>query len=577
MTSLEAPALGNAPHVNDDELFINDDNLRDARDGERKDNGGSGGGERLRLEEELPSENEFRTTGLRLFLILSSLLVSVFCQALDDTIIATAIPPITDHFRRLSHVGWYGSVYLLTNCAFQLFYGKLYKIFPLRWVFMSALFIFELGSLVAAIAPKSETLITGRAVAGIGAAGITSGGMTIMAHTAPVRWRPTFTSMIGAVYGVASVVGPLLGGVLAEKVSWRWIFYLNLPLGGASAFILSLSLKRLPPSAGGQNLTVAMTIKRLDLVGTFTFIASIACLLTALQYGGTTAPWSSGLVVALLTIFSILLATFILAQILQKDENATIPTHIAKNRNMAFGAFFAICQGGAFNIFIFYLPLYFQVIKGANPIRSGINYLPLILVNTIGIIISGLLTTKLGYYMPWIWFSSMTMPIGAGLLTTLTVDSNPSQWVIYQLVFAIGSGFGLQQPFVTAQTSLPLEEVSTGMAIMLFSQLGGGAIFVPVAQSVFLSELVTSVGRAGIPGLDPHQLITLGATQFKQIIPPADIPRVVLAYNSGLQQAYKVALVLACVSIIGPLGMKWVSLKPETQKKNPGIADLDKV
>ncbi|EGE04286.1 MFS multidrug transporter [Trichophyton equinum CBS 127.97] len=540
MTSSEAPALGNAPHV-DDELFINDVNLRDARDGQRKDNGG--GGERLRLEEELPSENEFRTTGLRLFLILSSLLVSVFCQALDDTIIATAIPPITDHFRRLSHVGWYGSVYLLTNCAFQLFYGKLYKIFPLRWVFMSALFIFELGSLVAAIAPKSETLVTGRAVAGIGAAGITSGAMTIMAHTAPVRWRPTFTSMIGAVYGVASVVGPLLGGVLAEKASWRWIFYLNLPLGGASAFILSLSLKRLPPSAAGQILPVAMTIKRLDLVGTFTFIASIACLLTALQYGGTTTPWSSGLVVALLTIFAILLATFILAQILQKDENATIPTHIAKNRNMAFGAIFAICQGGAFNIFIFYLPLYFQVIKGANPIRSGINYLPLILVNTIGIIISGLLTTKLGY----------------------------------QLIFAIGSGFGLQQPFVTAQTSLPLEEVSTGMAIMLFSQLGGGAIFVPVAQSVFLSELVTSVGRAGIPGLDPHQLITLGATQFKQIIPPADIPRVVLAYNSGLQKAYKVALILACVSIIGPLGMKWVSLKPAAHKKAPITANEDKV
>ncbi|KAM5463855.1 hypothetical protein MauCBS54593_007300 [Microsporum audouinii] len=572
MTSPNAPDLGDPSTVNE---HSNNASLRGAdRHGRGEDC--SDGGVFLTLEEQRTSEDEFCTTGLRLFFILSSLLVSVFCQALDDTIIATAIPPITDHFRRLSHVGWYGSVYLLTNCAFQLFYGKLYKIFPLRWVFLSALFIFELGSLVAAIAPKSETLITGRAIAGIGAAGITSGAMTIMAHTAPIRWRPIFTSLIGAVYGIASVVGPILGGVFAEKVSWRWIFYLNLPLGGASALILSLSLKSLPPSAHGQNLSIAIMLKRLDVVGTFTFIASIACLLTALQYGGTIAPWSSGLVVALLTLFSVLLATFVLAQILQKDENATIPTHIAKNRNMAFGALFAICQGGAFNIFIFYLPLYFQVIKDASPIRSGINYLPLILINTVGIIISGILTTKLGYYMPWIWFSSLTMPIGAGLLTTLAVDSRTSQWVGYQFLFAIGSGFGLQQPFVTAQTALPLEEVSTGMAIMLFSQLGGGAIFVPVAQSIFISQLVTSVGAMGIPGLDPRQLISLGATQFRQIIPAKDIPRVILAYNDGLREAFKIALILACLSIIGPLGMKWVVVKPQSNRENMATVSQDK-
>ncbi|KAK2879527.1 hypothetical protein FQN49_000801 [Arthroderma sp. PD_2] len=457
-----------------------------------------------------------------------------------------------------------------------LFYGKLYKIFPLRWVFMSSLFIFELGSLIAAVAPKSETLIAGRAVAGIGAAGITSGAMTIMAHTAPVRWRPIFTSLIGAVYGIASVIGPILGGVLAEKASWRWIFYLNLPLGGASALTLLLSLKSLPSSANGQRLPIAILFKRLDVIGTFTFVASIACLLTALQYGGTTAPWSSGFVIALLTLFSVLLATFILAQILQKDENATIPTHIAKNRNMAFGAIFAICQGGAFNIFIFYLPLYFQIIKDTSPIRSGINYLPLILVNTVGIIISGMLTTKFGYYMPWIWFSSFTMPIGAGLLTTLRVDSSTSQWVGYQFLFAIGSGFGLQQPFVTAQTVLPLEEVSTGMAIMLFSQLGGGAIFIPVAQSVFMSQVVTSVGAMKIPGLDPRQLISLGATQFRQIIPSEDIPRVVLAYNVALQRAFRVGLIMACLSIIGPLGMRWVSVKLQGPKENMATAEHDK-
>lgn len=158
------------------------------------------------------SEEQYYTEGWRLFLILFSLLLSLFCQALDDTIIATAIPRIADDFKHLDDVGWYGSAYLLTNAAFQLFYGKLYQILPLRWVFLCALLLFEVGSLIAGVAPTSQTLIAGRAVAGTGAAGITSGALNIMAHVTPITQRPLFMSLIGAVYGVASTVGPILGG-----------------------------------------------------------------------------------------------------------------------------------------------------------------------------------------------------------------------------------------------------------------------------------------------------------------------------------------------------------------------------
>jgi hypothetical protein len=144
----------------------------------------TGPSQQTQQDEQRPEE-QFYSTGLRLFLVLTSLLLSIFCEALDETIIATAIPRITGYFHRLTQVGWYGSAYLLTNCAFQLFYGKLYRIFPLRWVFMTALFVFELGSLVSAVAPTSETLIAGRAIAGLGAAGMTSGALNIMAHTTP--------------------------------------------------------------------------------------------------------------------------------------------------------------------------------------------------------------------------------------------------------------------------------------------------------------------------------------------------------------------------------------------------------
>ncbi|GAD92455.1 hypothetical protein TERG_05351 [Paecilomyces variotii No. 5] len=506
-------------------------------------------------------EEKFYTTGIRLFFLLTALLISIFCEALDETIIATAIPRITDYFHVLTDVGWYGSAYLLTDCAFQLFFGKLYQIFSLRWVFMSSLFIFEVGSLVSAVAPTSRALIVGRAFAGLGAAGLTSGALNIMAHTTPVRWRPLFTSFIGAVYGIASVAGPLIGGAFAQTVTWRWNFYLNLPIGGAAALILTMSLRKLPPSAKGQHLPFWKAMQRLDPIGTISFVAGIICLLIALQWGGTRYPWSSGRVIALLVMFGILSVVFIISQMLLAPTNATIPRIIVRNRSMAFGAWFAFCQGAAFNLFIFYLPLYFQIVKNATPIKSGVDYLPLILVNTIAILLSGVLTTKLGYYMPWIWVSSILMPIGAGLLTLLKVNSNAGHWVGYQLLFAIGSGFGLQQPFVTAQAVLPIEYISTGTAVMLFAQLLGAAIFVSVAETVFAGELIRRIKAMGLEGLDPEELINSGATQFRSIVPADQLHQVLEAYNTSLVRAYLVGLIMACLSVIGPLGMEWVNVK----------------
>jgi MFS family permease len=510
---------------------------------------------------ETDNEEQFFVTGVRLALLLLSLLVSIFCEALDETIIATAIPRITDSYQKLTHVGWYGSSYLLTNCALQLLYGKLYQILALRWVFMAALFLFELGSLISAVAPTSETLIVGRAISGLGAAGLTSGALNIMAHTTPIRRRPLFTSLIGAVYGVASVAGPLIGGAFAERVTWRWNFYLNLPVGSAAALVLLLTLKRLPPSTHMKRLPITTVLRRLDPIGSISFITSVICLLVALQWGGITYAWSSARIIILLVLFAVLMIVFIGSQAVLIPQNATIPRHMAKNRSIAFGAWFAFCQGAAFNLYVFYLPFYFQAIKNATPIASGVDYLPLILINTVAILLSGVLTTHTGYYLPSIWVSSLLMPIGAGLLTRLRVDSSAAHWVGYQILFAIGSGFGLQQPFVTAQTVLPLHEISTGVAVMLFAQLGGGAIFVSVAQSVFTSELVKRVGELGIAELNPKELTSLGATQFRSVVPTEQLDTVLLAYNASLVQVYKIGLIMACLSVIGPLGMKWVNAK----------------
>ncbi|OTA64772.1 MFS general substrate transporter [Hypoxylon sp. EC38] len=506
-------------------------------------------------------EQQHYAQGWRLFLILSALLLSVFCQALDDTIIATAIPRITDEFKRLNDAGWYGSAYLLTNAAFQLFYGKLYQILPLRLVFLSALLIFEAGSLISALSPTSAVLIAGRAIAGTGAAGITSGALNIIAHTTPIHRRPLFVSLIGAVYGIASAIGPLIGGAFAERVTWRWNFYLNLPIGGATVIILFLVLRRLPPSAQGHRLPFLTTIARLDPIGTFTFIPSIACLLTALQWGGTTYPWSNGRIIALLTVFAVLLVAFVLAQAIQDDKNATVPKHIAKNRDMAFGALFSFCQGAAFNLYIFSIPLYFQAVKNATPIQSGVDYLPLILGNAVVIFVAGSLTAKIGTNVPWVWASSVLMAVGAGTLTLLRPNTRAGRWIGFQLLFAVGSGLGFQQPFVTAQAVLPLGDIGPGTGVMMLANLGGGAIFVSVALSVFAENLVSGVAALGLDGVDANSIVQLGATELRQLVPPQDVDQVVSVYNDALVKAYQVGLILSCISVIGPAGMRWVPLK----------------
>jgi MFS family permease len=171
-----------------------------------------------------PNQDEY-PTGARLFFVILALVLGVFLMSLDLTIVATAIPKITSEFHGLDDVAWYGSAFFMTIGGFQSAWGKAYKFFPLKPVFLISIFIFELGSLICGVAPNSTVLIVGRAIAGVGAAGIGSGGYTIIYFSAEPKKRPMFTGIIGASYGVAAVVGPLIGGVFADKVSWRWCFY----------------------------------------------------------------------------------------------------------------------------------------------------------------------------------------------------------------------------------------------------------------------------------------------------------------------------------------------------------------
>jgi MFS family permease len=308
-------------------------------------------------EEEEEDDDSRYPKSWKLGLITGALCLSVFCMALDNTIIATAIPKITDRFHALDDVGWYASAYLLTTCAFQLIFGKLYTFYSIKWTYLLALGIFELGSLVCAVAPTSTALIVGRAVAGLGSAGIFSGAILIVAHTVPLRQRPTYTGLIGGMYGIASVAGPLMGGAFTDNphLTWRWCFYINLPFGAVTAlfiifFFTSPQRKKLAKVGWKGQL------KQMDLPGTSLFLPGVVCLLLALQWGGTKYAWGSGRIIALLVLAGVLLLGFVLIQIFS-GERATVPTRVFKNRNIWSCAWFGAMLGGSFFVMMFYVSL----------------------------------------------------------------------------------------------------------------------------------------------------------------------------------------------------------------------------
>ncbi|KAF4309844.1 putative mfs transporter protein [Botryosphaeria dothidea] len=500
----------------------------------------------------------------KLAFITIALCLSVFCMALDNTIISTAIPRITDQFKALDDVGWYGSSYLLTTCAFQLIFGKLYTFFSIKWTYLAALFIFELGSFICGIAPTSEALIVGRAIAGLGSAGIFSGAILIVSKTVPLRQRPTYTGLIGAMYGIASVAGPLLGGVFTDKVTWRWCFYINLPFGLITAIFIFFFFKS-PKVVKNTAVGWKAKLNEFDLYGTFFFIPAIVSLLLALQWGGSKYEWKNARIIALFVVFGILILVFLGIQV-WKQEQATVPPRVIKNRTVWSSAFFGALLGGAFFVMVYYLPLWFQAIKGVSAVKSGIMNLPMILGLVVISMIAGVSVSLIGYYVPFMILSSIFMSVGAGLLTTLEVDTNHPKWIGYQFIFGAGVGFGMQQTLIAVQAALPTVDIPIGTAIMMFSQTLGGALFISVGQNVFTNQLVKNIASA-IPegGAQLQGLVqATGATELQGAITrvfPQYLAGVLSAYNDALTQAFYVSVALSALSIVGAVCVQWVSVK----------------
>ncbi|KAH9995350.1 putative efflux pump [Xylariaceae sp. FL0662B] len=498
-------------------------------------------------------------TGLKLSLIVLGLCLSVLLMALDNAIIATAIPKITDAFHSLPDVGWYGSAYLLTTAALQLLFGKFYTFLSLKGVFLTAIGIFELGSLICGVAQNSVTLIAGRAVAGIGAAGIMTGAFLILANSVPLVKRPMFTGLISSMYGVASVAGPLLGGVFTDKVSWRWCFFINIPVGGITILVIMVFFQNPTLAKPKDDETLLDRIKHFDPIGTILFMPSVICLLLALQWGGSVYAWSNRRVVALLGVFGVLLVAFLYTQYVQQ-EDATVPPRIVRKRTVWAGGLFAFGVGSTFFVMVYYIPIWFQSVQGASAVESGLRNLPMLISVAALSTAAGVAVSAFGHYAPFMVLGTAAMAAGAGLLSTWTPDAPASIWVGYQILFGVGVGMSLQQPLVAAQTVLDIRDVPTGTSVLVFVQTIGGALFVSVAQSVFAKRLGEQLA-ANVPGLDPRVVLGAGATNLRGSVPPEFVPGVVLSYSNALTATFLVGTGLATFTVFGSAAIEWRSVK----------------
>ena len=439
-----------------------------------------------------PEDESKYPTGLPLILLTVGLCLGTFVVAIDNTIIATAIPRITTVFNSLDDIGWYGSAYLLTTASLQPSLGKVYSFFNVKWTYIMSVFIFEVGSVICGAAVTSEMLIIGRAIAGIGGSGLFSGAMTIVAYSVPLRKRSIYIASVSSMFGIASIVGPILGGAFTDRVSWRWCFYINLPIGALCIATVFVFFKN--PVRKESKLTTMGKILELDILGALFLIAAVICLLLALQWGGSTYPWNDSKVYGCFIGFGLLIIVFIYIQF-KRGDRATLPPRILlKQRTVLASAVFSFFLSLSIYILVFCksdlsstflpgvgimlvyirtnlesdLPIWFQAVRNTTAEQSGIRTIPFLVSNILAAIPVGFLVMKLGYYTPFIWFGSALFPIGAGLLYTLKVNSGANAWIGYQIFAGLSVGICIQLPFIAVQVVLKSKDMPVGNAVCVF-------------------------------------------------------------------------------------------------------------
>ncbi|GFG16265.1 putative HC-toxin efflux carrier TOXA [Aspergillus udagawae] len=496
--------------------------------------------------------------------------------AIDNTILATAIPQITSEFKSLNDIGWYGSSYLIAQMALLPTCGRLYAFYNIKCVYCISLAVFEIGSIVSAVAPNSMTLIIGRAISGLGAAGLVSGTTTILSYCVSLKKQAMLSPIVLGMYNIGSAIGPLVGGSITDSkaLTWRFIFWINLPFGAVALVLVWFTLRKSPPAVKGD-LPWIQKLRQLDLLGATLLLGATVCLNLALQWGGIVYPWSDAKVFGCLIGFSLLLITFLCLQVRGK-ENSNIPLHIFGSRTVSASCGFMMLVQVAIVVQSYFWPIYFQSVRNTNARDSGINLLPLIVSNSLGTVCAGSIASRFGHYVPFMWFGPLVLATGGGLYQLVRADSPRGQWIGFQILSGLGYGICSQMPILAVQVVLSKPDIPTGLVMIMFFQILGGALAPSVGQNLFTDGLLRNLSK--VQGIDGAAVVAAGASGFRKIVPPELMNAVVDAFNSALRNVFWVALATPALAWITSWAMEWRQL-PDSKRQvtqTPAQEDVEK-
>jgi EmrB/QacA subfamily drug resistance transporter len=481
-------------------------------------------------------------SGRALRTVFIALMLGMFLAALDQTIVSTALPTIVGDLGGLNHISWVVTSYLLASTISTPIYGKLGDMMGRKPVFLAAILIFLGGSMLAGLSQSMGELIGFRALQGIGAGGLMVGAQAIIADVVPPRERGRYMGLIGSVFAVASVAGPLLGGFFVDNLSWRWVFYVNIPVGAIAVLIVVTRL----------HLHTPHVRHRIDYIGAALLGAGVSALILLTTWGGNEYAWGSTMIVGLGVAGVALLVAFVWWE--GRAAEPILPLGLFRSRVFSVANAMGFTIGMAMFGAIIFIPLYLQLVYGASATSSGLRMLPLMFGLLVAAIASGRIITRVGKYRAFPIAGTAVLVAGMFLLSRLGIGTAPWLASLYMLVVGVGIGLVLQVLVLVVQNEVPPTEVGVATSTATFFRSVGGSFGVAIFGTIFASRLAGQLGK--FPASVTAHLgsgVHLNPEQVKHL-PPAIRDDFLHAFSHSLSGVFLFGMLMAVI----PFGLSWL-------------------